>query len=161
MADVKETELPGLGVRYEFETEDDQRVSVVVHRTGRKEISLATREDPDRFSRVLDLSQEDAHTLTEVLGASPVTESLERLQQQIEGLAIDWLPVRADSPYVERTIGDTQIRTRTGVSIVAVLRDDVATAAPAPDFVLETGDHLVVVGTPRGIEATVGLLHDG
>jgi TrkA domain protein len=86
-----------------------------------------------------------------------VAEELERLQQ-VEGLAIDWLPLPADTRFTGGALGETQARTRTGVSIVAVLREDQAFPAPGPDFALEGGDTLVVVGTPRGIEDLVVLL---
>jgi K+:H+ antiporter subunit KhtT len=96
-----------------------------------------------------------------MLGGSRVAEELAELQQQIEGLAIDWLPLRNDSPFVGRTIGDARIRTRTGVSVVAVLRGENAIPAPGPELSLEPGDYLVVVGTTRGIEKVVELLHRG
>jgi TrkA domain protein len=161
MTEVKEVQLPGVGVRHEFVTEDGNRVGVVSHRSGRREIYLADRDDPDRFKRALRLSEEDARTLAEVLGASRVAAELAALQQKIEGLAIDWLPVREDSPYVRQPIGAAQLRTRTGVSVVAVLRGDQAIPAPGPEVEMEPGDYLVVVGTARGIEQAVELLRSG
>ncbi|HYZ11864.1 MAG TPA: cation:proton antiporter regulatory subunit, partial [Actinomycetota bacterium] len=156
-----EVELPGVGVRHEFITEDGNRVGVVSHRSGRREIYLADAEDPDRFRRALRLSEEDARTLAEILGASRVAAELAALQQTIEGLAIDWLPVREDSPYAHRPIGAARVRTRTGVSVVAVLRGDQAIAAPGSEVEMEPGDYLVVVGTPRGIEQVVEVLRSG
>jgi len=44
---------------------------------------------------------------------------------------------------------------------VAVVRGDDAIPAPGPDQRLETGDTLVVVGTPRGIEDLVVILRAG
>lgn len=161
MTEVREVELPGVGVRHEFTTEDGSRVGVVSHRSGRREIYLADPEDPDRFKLLLSLSEEDARTLAEILGASRVAAELAELQQKIEGLAIDWLPVRADSPFAHRPIGAGRVRTRTGVSIVAVLRGDQAIPAPGPDVQVQPGDYLVVVGTPRGIEEVVELLRTG
>lgn len=161
MGEIREVKLPGVGVRYEFETEDGQLIEVVSHRAGRREIYVAEDEDSDEFNRVLGLSQSDARTLAELLGASRVAEQLADLQQRIEGLVIDWLPLRDDSPYRERTIGDAQIRSRTGVSVVAVVRGDEAIPAPGPDQQLQSGDYLVVVGTARGVEQVVELLHKG
>ena len=161
MTDINEVHLPGVGVMHEFITRSGNRVGVISHRSGRKEIVLGDREDPDASRSVLELGEQDARTLAELLGGSRVTEALAELQQKVEGLAIDWLPVRSDSPYVGRTIADAQVRSRTGVSIVAILRGDEAFAAPEPDFVLRSGDYLVVVGTARGIEGVVELLHDG
>jgi TrkA domain protein len=161
VSEVREVELPGVGVRYEFATEDGSKVGVVSHRSGRREIYLADPDDPDRFRRAVSLSEEDARTLAEVLGASRVASELARLQQTIEGLAIDWLPVREDSTFARRTIGDAALRSRTGVSIVAIIRGDQATPAPGPDVQVEPGDYLLVVGTPRGIEQAVEILRAG
>jgi len=152
VADVEETNLPGLGIRYEFLTARGSRVGVIHHRTGRRELLLYDPADPDTVRNVVALDPDDSRTLAELLGGSRVAEQLEHLQQ-VEGLAIDWLPVLSNSPFAGATIGDTEARRRTGVSIVAVLRGDQAFPAPGPDHPLEAGDTLLVVGTPRGIEA--------
>ena len=119
------------------------------------------RHDPDSVGESLALDDEDARTLAELLGSSRVVEDLGRLRQRIEGLAIDWLPIGEDSPFAGRTIGDTGARTRTGVSIVAVVRGEDPIPAPGPEQGLEAGDTLVVVGTPGGIEDLVVILRTG
>ncbi|HEV3013677.1 MAG TPA: TrkA C-terminal domain-containing protein [Actinomycetota bacterium] len=55
-------------------------------------------------------------------------------------------------------MADTQARSRTGVSIVAIVRGDGAIPAPAPDVGLEPGDTRVVVGTPKGGKDLIKLL---
>jgi TrkA domain protein len=83
---------------------------------------------------------------------------LAELQQRVEGLAIDWLEIPSGSPYAGRPLGDTQARSRTGTSIVAVLRGEEAIPAPGPEEPLRAGDTAVVVGTPKGIAALTRLL---
>lgn len=161
MSEIHEVKLPGVGVRYEFETTEARRVGVISHRTGLREIYVSRTDDPDEFNRVLALAPDDARTLAELLGGSRVSQQLAELQQRIEGLVIDWLPVRADSAYAGRTIGDAQIRSRTGVSVVAIVRGEDAVPAPGPEERLQSGDYLVVVGTPRGVEEVVELLRAG
>lgn len=161
MSEIDEVKLPGVGVRYEFRTAEGNRIGVISHRTGLREIYVSRRDDPDEFKRVLGLSPNDARTLAELLGATRVAQQLAELQQRIEGLVIDWLPIREDSAYVARTIGDARIRTRTGVSVVAIVRGEEAVPAPGPEHQLESGDYLVVVGTARGVEQTVELLRAG
>ena len=161
MTEIHEVKLPGVGVRYEFETVEGRRIGVISHRSGLREIYLSRPHDADEFKRVLGLSPDDARTLAELLGATRVAQQLAELQQRIEGLVIDWLPVREDSPYVGRTIGDAQLRSRTGVSVVAIVRGEDAVPAPGPDARLETGDYLVVVGTSRGVEQAVEVLRAG
>lgn len=161
MSDINEVKLPGVGVRYEFQTAEGKRIGVVSHRTGMREIYVSRPDDPDGSSRVLELSQDDARTLAELLGATKVAQQLAELQQHLEGLVIDWLPVREDSPYAGRTIGDARVRRRTGVSVVAIVRGEDAVPAPGPDETLNAGDYLVVVGTAPGVEQTVELLRAG
>jgi TrkA domain protein len=161
MPTVNETRLPGLGVRYEFETKDGARLGVL-HRTGgRQDLVVYDRDDPDTARSVVALDEGESRTLAEILGASRVVEDLSHLQQRIEGLAIDWLPLPERGPFEGRTIGDTGARTRTGVSIVAVMRGEEPIPAPGPQQPLQAGDVLVVVGTPNGIARLGELLRTG
>jgi TrkA domain protein len=161
VSEIHEVKLPGVGVRYEFQTSGRKRIGVISHRTGLREIYVSVSNDPDEFKRVVELSPDDARTLAELLGATRVAQQLAELQQRIEGLVIDWLPVREDSFYGGRTIGDARIRTRTGVSVVAIVRGEDAIPAPGPEERLDSGDYLVVVGTARGVEQAVELLRAG
>jgi len=160
-SEVQETALPGVGVRYEFSSSNGDRVAVVHHRSGRRELLVFEQDDPDCVLRSVDLDEADSRTLAEMLGSSKVAEHLARLQQSVEGLAIDWLPIVEASPFAGGTIGDTEARSRTGVSIVAVLRGERAVAAPGPDEQLLSGDTLVVVGTAGGIDQLTQILRSG
>jgi K+:H+ antiporter subunit KhtT len=155
--DIQETALPGVGLRHDFTTRAGRQLGVVTHRTGRRDLLVYDRSDPDRCQEVIQLTDDEADALAELLGAARLVEHLARLQQ-VEGLAIDWLEIRAGSPYDGGTIGDTQARSRTGVSIVAILRGDRAIPAPSPQERLAAGDTLVVVGTAQGVKALSDLL---
>ncbi len=121
MTDIIETALPGVGVRNEFASSTGQRVAVISHRNGHREISVFRREDPDACINVLSLDADDAAALGTVLGAPQLAATFATMQQ-LEGLAIEWLTVTEASPAVHATIADGQYRTRTGASIVAVVR---------------------------------------
>lgn len=156
--DINETPLPGVGVRYDFTTRSGRQIGVISHRSGRRDLVVYDRDDPDTCQEMLHLSEEEAEVLAEMLGGFHIAGSLAELQQQVEGVGIDWLEIGAGSPFDGRTIADTQARTRTGVSIVAVLRDGGAIPAPTPGVRLQPGDTLVVVGTPQGVNALADLL---
>ena len=158
MGEVEETQLPGVGVRHEFETHGGARVGVIVHHDGRREAVVYHRDDPDVCSTVLDLSADDARTMAELLGASQVSETVAAVQQRLEGLAIEWIEINASSPASGTTIRDGEYRTRTGASIVAVIRGDASVPAPGPEFALEAGDVAVAVGTVDGLASLRNLL---
>jgi TrkA domain protein len=151
MPEIQETLLPGVGVRHELTTAGGERVALLTHRTGRRELAVYDRDDPDACRAVLHLSGEDTAALGELLGASQVSETVRRVQQ-LEGVAMDWITVPAASPAAGRTIADGGYRTRTGASIVALVRDDQTVPAPGPEVLILGGDVVVALGTPEGLE---------
>ena len=80
---------------------------------------------------VLHLSADDTRTLAELFGGSQVSEAVTAVQQRIEGLAIEWLTVTPGSRFDGASIADGQFRTRTGTSIVALIRDDSSIPGPS------------------------------
>ena len=158
MAEVSETLLPGVGVRHEFTTAGGERVGVLSHRSGRRELVVYGRDDPDAATAVVHLSVDDTRTLAELLGASQVSEAVGAVQQQLEGLAIDWITLPPGSRFAQATIAEGQFRTRTGASIVAVVRGGTTIPAPGPEHRFASGDVAVAVGTPQGLAQLRDLL---
>lgn len=157
MTEVTETRLPGVGVRHELTTSSGERLAVLSHRTGRREIAVYDKPDPDACSTVLHLSPDDTRTLAEVLGGSPVSEAVTGVQR-LEGVAIDWIRIRPGAQHDGATIGDGRLRTRTGTSVVAIVRGDATLPAPGPDARFGPGDVVVAVGTPEGLRRLRELL---
>ncbi len=155
---VEETPLPGIGLRHDFQTAAGRRVGVVSHRDGRRELVIYDARDPDACVAQVRLTDEEADALAEILGATRVIERLAALRQQVEGLVSEEIPVRPGSPYDGRPLGDTRARTRTGASIVAVIRGGQVLASPGPGFVFAGKDVVVAVGTADGVAAVADIL---
>ena len=85
MADITEVQLPGVGIRYEFTSADGDNVGVVCHHGGRREIVVYGSDDPDRAHSVISLAADDSRTLSELLGASQVSEAMRSIEKRIEG----------------------------------------------------------------------------
>src|SRR6266540_2111426 len=64
--DVNETPLPGVGLRYDFTTRSGRQVGVVSHRSGRRDLLVYDRKDPDTCTEVVQLTEEEADTLAEM-----------------------------------------------------------------------------------------------
>jgi TrkA domain protein len=155
---VRETKLPGVGVRHEFTAADGSTIGVVEFHDGRTDVVVYDRVDPDRCTSMLHLSDDDTRTLASLLGASQITASMGDVQQQIEGLLFRWIDIPSSSAAAGHTIGEGQYRTRTGASIVAVIRGDGSVPAPGPEFRIDRGDTVVAVGTTDGLNALRDLL---
>jgi TrkA domain protein len=69
--------------------------------------------------------------------------------------------VQEGSPFDGRPLGDTAMRTRTGVSLVAVMRAGQVHPSPGPEFTLAAGDLLVAVGTSEGLAEAATILARG
>lgn len=156
MEKIQETTLPGVGICYDFTTRAGTRVGVVVRSTGRKELVVYAEDDPDAVAESVDLSVEESQVLADFLGNQAIRETTGGIAGLIEGVAVDWVTVpKAAAP---RAIGDLQVRSRTGASVVAVVHDGQIDPAPGPDRVLHPGDTVVVVGAPESLTMVVELL---
>jgi TrkA domain protein len=152
------TTLPGIGTRYDLVTEGGKHVSVVVHNDGRRFLGFHDPADDDTCTATVPLGQGEANALAQLL----IPERIDPVRAEMEiDLVTEHIPVTAKSPYSGRTLGDTQARSRTGASIVAVLRRIGATPSPTPDFRFAIGDTLVVVGTREGVDAVADLIAGG
>lgn len=159
MVKLDETALPGVGMRYDFDGRYGKRIGVITHRDGRRELFVSKREDPDATEKSLVLTEEESAVVADLLGGSTVTRRVADSMQDIEGLAVDWLPFDAQSPFSGVPLGQTMMRTRTGASIVAIVRGGQPIPAPGPEVPLLAGDTVVVVGTANGVKRAAKLLN--
>jgi TrkA domain protein len=156
--DVVETLLPGVGRRYEFTLEDGMRLSIVSTRDDNYIVSTFDRDDPDVGRTLFELDEEEAITMAEILGAPRIAVKVADLGREIPGLTSEQVEIAERSKFDGKTLGDTALRTRTGASVVALVRDDRVYASPEPNQDLVAGDVLVVIGTTEGISKARAIL---
>lgn len=144
---VYETDIPGVGRKFEVELAGGERAVVVIHHDGRREVFR--RPDPDADSeKVFDLTSQQARNLGSILeGAYFETVDTDDLTLPLGDAFLEWVEVGPDCPLSGRTLGETGVRRRTGVSVIAVQRGGDTVANPDADFRVETGDILVTIGT--------------
>ncbi|ASU78563.1 potassium transporter TrkA [Actinopolyspora erythraea] len=159
--DVTVTPLPGLGTQQEFTTDSGRRIGVITYRDGRMELIVSDSRDPDKICAATDLTGEETSTLANLLGAPQLVRQLSEQQREVTGVTTWQLPLPPGSPFDGRTLGETEMRTRTSVSIVAVIRDGSVLPSPRPDFVFAAGDLVVVVGTAEGLRAAGEIMENG
>lgn len=148
VVEVRETRLPGVGSKFTIRTRGDEKISTVVHVDGLREIYHYT--DPDGEPHVVALQDEEARQLAAILGGVVYRPQLvQDLEVALRDLVMEWVELPEDSPLVGRTVRTCRIRSTTGATIVAILRDSGSLAAPHPDEALRAKDTLVIIGRPE------------
>lgn len=145
--DLRETRMPGVGVKYAFRTADGARVSVILHNDGQREIYYYAPGEDGEPAAVIELHDDEARQLGAILGgAYERPKIVEELELALGELHIEWIPVPDTSPAIGLTLADARLRARTGVTVIAILREPEPVSGAQPEDVIERGDTLVGVG---------------
>ncbi|EMA36769.1 cation:proton antiporter regulatory subunit [Halococcus hamelinensis] len=145
---VYEADLPGVGKKFEVELDDERRLVIVIHNTGRRE--LFVRESPDadaeKLFEVSDRLARQVGTILEGAYFQPIrTETIDTVLS--DDTLIEWAQVQPGSSLVGGTLAETRLRQELGVSVVAVQRGEETITNPGPETRIEPDDTLVVLGS--------------
>jgi TrkA domain protein len=156
--DLRETRLPGVGVKYTLRLDDGARLAVILHNDGDRELYVFGRHDDDPRA-VVRLDDDEARQMGAVLGgAYERPKIVEDLEMALGELTIEWVRVPDDSPLIGKTLAECGFRARTGITVIAILREPESVTGAQPDDVLEEGDTLVTVGKAGSYAAFRSLL---
>lgn len=157
---VYETDLPGVGRKFELELADDSLASVVVHHDGRCELYRQPNRDANG-EKLLDLTGDEANKLGSILeGAYFESVSVDELTVPLGDAIIEWIDIPEASPLAGRTLQESEIKRQTGTTVIAVQRDTETIPNPASDFELHSDDILVAIGTREEHAALNDLVED-
>jgi TrkA domain protein len=124
-----------------------QRLAVILHNDGAREIYVFGRSSDEEPAAVVHLEDDEARQLGAVLGgAYERPKIVEELEMALGELAIEWIPVPEASPAIGKTLAEAAFRARTGITIIAILREPEPVTGAQPGDVVQEGDTLVTVG---------------
>jgi TrkA domain protein len=145
--DLRETRLPGIGIKYVLRLEGGARLTLIQHNDGLREIYYFARGRDDEPRAVIRLDDDEARSLGALLGgAYERPKIVEDLEMALGELLIEWVPVPDDSPVIGKTLAEVAFRARVGITIIAILREPEPVTGAQPNDVIERGDTLVTVG---------------
>jgi TrkA domain protein len=160
--ELRETRLPGVGVKYGFRMDDGGRLAIILHNDGRREIYYFRHETDDEPRAVIRLDDDEARQLGAVIGgAYERPKIVDDLEMALGELLVEWVPVPDTSPAIGRTLAECAFRARTGITIVAILREPEPVAGAQPSDVIQEGDTLVTVGKAGQYSAFTKMLREG
>lgn len=158
---VREATLPGIGKKYLMSLRAGGNLAIIVRPDGERQV-FHFLEDEDRPTDVIKMHRDEAQQVANLLGRAMVgAPELDKLELVLGALEIEWVELDADSALIGHTLAETELRLRTGASVVAVIRGDDAVPNPPIDTVFESGDTLLLVGDDRQTEAARDLIERG
>jgi TrkA domain protein len=163
MSTIRETSLPGVGRKFQVETASGDRLVIVIHDDGTRELYHFTRKDPDRVASVVTLADSEARQIAGIIGGlSYVPKSLPSAELVIDDLLLEWYAIEPGSACIGKTIRDLEVRSMTGASIVSIIESDRSKRTnPEADTVLNEGATLILAGDRRTIASLKQLLIKG
>ncbi len=94
-------------------------------------------------------------------GLSLNVESLSNFSTYLTASLSKSFQVLPESWSSDKCLRDLDIKTRTGASLIAVVRNNAVEPDPSPDFRVNTGDILILFGRHAQLDKTVQLLQEG
>ncbi|WP_232696949.1 cation:proton antiporter regulatory subunit [Brevibacillus daliensis] len=144
---IRESELPGIGCKFELITRNNEKLVIVIHDDGRRELYHFDSENEESISSI-SFNDSEARKIAAIIGGMVYKpQALEKIEMAFEGLVIEWFKVEAGSAAINNTIVDLEIRNKYNVTVIAILKKNMKKFFnPGPDTIIEAGDKLVLSG---------------
>ena len=163
MSTISETTLPGVGRKFQVETTSGDRLVIVIHDDGTRELYHFTRKQPDRVASVIRLADSEARQIAGIIGGlTYVPKALPSAEIVLDDLLLEWYTIEPKSACIGKSIRDLQVRSATGASIVSIIEPDrIKRINPEADTILNEGATLILAGDRRTITNLKRLLVTG
>ena len=152
------SQLPGIGQKISFKTSDNDLLVIIVHHTGKRELYFFDDSDSEEADFAMDLTPEETRELAaQLLGATYQPVDIEKMRMFKRQIIVDYITVKEKSSLVNKTIEESDIRNKTGATIIGIVHGDDVIAIPETDTTLQPGDVLMSVGKEEQISALTDL----
>lgn len=163
MFSIHESELPGIGQKFQIITRSGDKLVIIIHDDGRREMYHFDHDDPEDSISMISLDDNEARQVAAILGGIIYKpKSLENIEVALDDMVIEWYKIEPGLPCIGKTIGEAQVRKTTGATIIAIIEKDHSKVInPGPEHVINEGATIVVIGEKEQIKACKKLIKSG
>ncbi|MEK6989862.1 cation:proton antiporter regulatory subunit [Paenibacillus sp. FSL K6-1566] len=162
MSIIRESDLPGIGKKFVIQARSGDKLVVVIHDDGRREMYHFEDDNADETISQITLEDDEARQIAGIIGGMTYKpKALETIEVTLEDLIIEWARIEPHYKCVDKTIAELEVRQRTGANVLAIVKRNEQKINPGPSDILTAGSTLVLAGERKQIKQLKELLVNG